>query len=99
MKEEPVLLHPSSFILHPFRGARTMTDDPRVQQLLEQLHDTQATPEEVCASCPELLPVVRDRWRQLRRLRADLDALFPSPTEPTPQPPEGPALPQIPGYD
>src|SRR5262249_45616370 len=62
-------------------------------------HDTQATPEEVCASCPELLPVVRDRWRQLRRLRADLDALFPSPTEPTPQPPEGPALPPIPGYD
>jgi serine/threonine-protein kinase len=38
-----------------------MTDDPRVQQLLEQLHASQATPEEVCATCPELLPTVRDR--------------------------------------
>jgi serine/threonine-protein kinase len=56
-----------------------MSDDPRVQQLLDQLLDPQATPEEVCASCPELLPTVRHRWRQLRRLRADLDALFPPP--------------------
>jgi serine/threonine-protein kinase len=76
-----------------------MTDDPRVQQLLDQLHNSQATPEEVCATCPELLPTVRHCWQQLRRLRADLDALFPSPTEPTPQSPEGPALPQIPGYE
>jgi formylglycine-generating enzyme required for sulfatase activity len=56
-----------------------MTDDARVQQLLDQLHDSHGTPEEVCESCPELLPVVRERWRQIRRLRADLDALFPSP--------------------
>ena len=75
-----------------------MTDDARVQLLLDQLHDTQATPEEVCESCPELLPTVRHRWQLICRLRADLDALFPSPTEPTPQSPEGPALPQIPGY-
>jgi len=51
-----------------------MADDPRVQQLLDQLLSGHATPEEVCASCPELLPVVRNRWRQLRLLRADLDA-------------------------
>jgi serine/threonine-protein kinase len=90
-----------------------MTDDPRVQQLLEELLDSHATPEEVCASCPELLPVVRDRWRQMRRLRADLDALFPPPDapstkpnalfppppEPPPRPPEGTALPRIPGYE
>jgi serine/threonine-protein kinase len=56
-----------------------MSDDPRVQELLDELHATQATPEEVCASCPELLPTVRHRWRQLRRLRADPDALFPPP--------------------
>ena len=38
-----------------------MADDPRVQQLLDQLLSGHATPEEVCASCPELLPVVRNR--------------------------------------
>jgi serine/threonine-protein kinase len=87
-----------------------MTDDPRIEQLLDQLLNGHATPEEVCTSCPELLPVVRNRWRQMRRLRADLDALFPppdapstrvdapSPPEPTPQP-RGTGLPQIPGYE
>jgi serine/threonine-protein kinase len=88
-----------------------MTDDPRVQQLLDELLDARATPEEVCASCPELLPVVRNRWRQMRRLRADLDDLFPpaddgpstkrdavcpSPSEPTP-PPGGVGFPANPG--
>jgi serine/threonine protein kinase/tetratricopeptide (TPR) repeat protein len=53
-----------------------MTDD-RVQHLLDQLLDSDATPEEVCESCPELLAVVRDRWLQMRRVRAELDALFP----------------------
>jgi serine/threonine-protein kinase len=90
-----------------------MSDDPRVQQLLDELHATHATPEEVCESCPELLPTVRHRWRQLRRLRDDLDALFPppdasatkrdalfpAPGEPTPQPPGGMALPRLPGYE
>src|SRR6516162_1051267 len=87
-----------------------MADDSRVQQLLDQLLDPRATPEQVCAACPELLPVVRKRWRQMRRLRADLDALFPppdvpstkvdapSPPEPTPQP-RGMGLPRIPGYE
>src|SRR6516164_9712588 len=76
-----------------------MADDPRVQQLLDELLDSHATPEVVCGSCPELLPVVRNRWRQMRRLQADLDALFPPPDEPTPQHPEGMILPQIPGYE
>jgi serine/threonine-protein kinase len=90
-----------------------MGDDPRIQQLLDQLLDSQATPEEVCASCPELLPAVRERWRQMRRLGADLDALFPpqlapntkqdalrtTPCEPPLQPAEGTTLPRIPGYE
>jgi serine/threonine-protein kinase len=90
-----------------------MSDDPRVQRLLDELLDSQATPEEVCASCPELLPVVRKHWLQMRRLRADLAALFPPldvpttkpnaavtpPSEPTPRPPERMALPRIPGYE
>jgi serine/threonine-protein kinase len=89
-----------------------MTDDSRIQQLLDELVHSHATPEEVCAQCPELLGVVRDRWRQMRRLRADLDALFPPPevpatnvddfvpptSVPTP-PPRGVALPQVPGYE
>ena len=37
-------------------GRDIMPDDPRVQQLLDELLDSQATPEEVCGSCPELLP-------------------------------------------
>jgi serine/threonine-protein kinase len=42
-----------------------MSDDPRVQQLLDELHAGHATPEVVCESCPELLPEVRRRWRQM----------------------------------
>jgi serine/threonine-protein kinase len=52
-----------------------VTDDPRVQQLLDELLASHATPEVVCATCPELLPVVRNRWRQVCPLRADLDVL------------------------
>src|SRR5437588_838584 len=37
-----------------------MADDPRVQRLLDQLIETNATPEEVCRTCPELLPDVGD---------------------------------------
>jgi predicted ATPase len=84
-----------------------MADDPRVQQLLDELLDAKATPEEVCRSCPELLPVVRERWRQMRRLQGDLDALFPPADILTtkrdalsPQPPDdATAPPQIPGYE
>jgi serine/threonine-protein kinase len=74
-----------------------MTNDPRVQQLLDELITSQATPEEVCEPCPELLPVVLKQWRRIRRLSADLDAVFP-PDEVVP-PPEGTALPQVPGYE
>jgi serine/threonine-protein kinase len=76
-----------------------MSDDPRVQQLLDELHAAPTTPEVVCGSCPELLPEVRKRWGQICRLRARLDALFPSPEEPTLQPPQKMALPRIPGYE
>jgi eukaryotic-like serine/threonine-protein kinase len=58
-----------------------MTDNPRLRQLLDELHDSHATPEEVCRSCPELLPEVRARWRAVCRVRAELDALFPPPLE------------------
>ena len=80
-----------------------MTDDPRLRQLLDELLGSDATPEEVCASCPELLPQLRARWHKMRRLRADLDALFPaSPTWGSGAPAEpaaGAAMPQVPGYE
>jgi tetratricopeptide (TPR) repeat protein len=90
-----------------------MTDNPRLQQLLEELLSSPATPEEVCSSCPELLPQVRARWQKMCRLRADLDALFPPLTEqgsrppatppassrPPATPPAGAALPEVPGYE
>src|SRR5258707_9616065 len=75
-----------------------MTDDPRVQQLLDELLGSDTTPEAVCTSCPELLPVVRRKWRRVRRLSADLDALFP-PSDDALPPPQGSELPQVPGYE
>src|SRR5262245_30294848 len=78
-----------------------MPDEPRVQELLAELLDRQATPEEVCGACLELLPVVRERWRQICRARAKLDALlpiWPHGSLPT-MPPEELPLPQVPGYE
>ncbi len=80
-----------------------MPDDARVQELLDELLDLEATPEEVCSSCPELLPVVRDRWRQMCRARDDLDVLFPPLNDlagclPKPIAQEN-ALPTIPDYE
>src|SRR5262252_9395695 len=78
-----------------------MPDEPRVQELLADLLDREATPEEVCGACPELLPVVRERWRQICRARAQLDRLlpiWPHGSLPT-MPPEEPPLPQVPGYE
>ena len=54
-----------------------MAVDSRVQELLDEISDSGCTPEEVCDACPELLPEVRRRWRQMRILEAELDALFP----------------------
>ena len=80
-----------------------MTDEPRMHELLDELLSSQATPEVVCRSCPELLPELRERWQQMCRVRAELDALFPPPAEtgtgPLALPQEGAALPRIPGYE
>jgi eukaryotic-like serine/threonine-protein kinase len=78
-----------------------MPDDPCVQQLLDELLDRQATPEEVCGTCVELLPVVRERWRQICRARAEFDALLPAgPYGSLRAWPQGDgSLPTVPGYD
>ncbi len=78
-----------------------MPDDPRVQVLLDELLDRDATPEEVCGECTELLPAVRERWQQICRARAAFDSLFPvwpNGSPPT-MPPEELPLPQVPGYE
>jgi eukaryotic-like serine/threonine-protein kinase len=76
-----------------------MSDDPRVQQLLDELLDSDSSPEAVCRSCPELLPIVRERWREMCRLRANLDALFPLSDEATREASGEITLPRIPGCD
>src|SRR3954452_19784838 len=76
-----------------------MADDPRVEQMLDELLDSHAAPEDVCGSCPGLLPVVRNRWRASPRLRAALNTLFPPSDDRTPYDADGTVLPRIPGYE
>jgi eukaryotic-like serine/threonine-protein kinase len=84
--------------------SQAVADLPRVQQLLDEIFDSGCTPEEMCGDCPELLPELRERWRLMRAVEAELDALFPTPG----LAPEGDTsatwradsdLPSIPGYD
>jgi eukaryotic-like serine/threonine-protein kinase len=55
-----------------------MPNDPRVAQLLDDILESDRSPEEVCRTCPELLSSVREGLRQIRLLEAALDALPPS---------------------
>jgi serine/threonine-protein kinase len=57
-----------------------MADEARLQRVLDEILDSGRSPEEVCSTCPELLPDVRHRLRQMRLVEAELDALFPTPT-------------------
>jgi serine/threonine-protein kinase len=71
-------------------------EDSHVERLLEELFETQSTPEQVCAQYPELLPQVRSTWRRMRRLDAHLSDLFPAIGEVPP--PSDEELPQLEGY-
>ena len=77
-----------------------MVDDPRVDELLEELLDSGGTPEDVCRAWPELLPRVRAGWQRLRAVECQIGALFPESTADgmTPPPPGG-ELPRIRGYE
>src|SRR5439155_27237535 len=101
LSSDATLIHPSSFILHPCLEGRATTDNPRLQQLLDELLDLQSTPEDVCRCDLELLPEVLAYWREVRRVRSQLDTLFPAPPGPdagAPRPEET-ALPRIPFYE
>src|SRR6516164_2371949 len=82
MKEEQEGERPgeafASFIPNTFLAEPSVADDPRVEQLLAEIGESDCTPEEVCRACPELLPEVRRRWLLMRILDAELDALFPA---------------------
>jgi serine/threonine-protein kinase len=80
-----------------------VSDEPRIQQLLDEICDSERTVEEVCAGHPDLLEEVRKRWLRIRVVEAELEALFPTPKvsggADTPGPWNAPVeLPQIPGY-
>src|SRR6516225_8411789 len=55
-----------------------MTDERRIQELLEEILDSRCTPEDLCADSPELLTELRKRLRRLRRVANQVDELFPS---------------------
>jgi serine/threonine-protein kinase len=81
-----------------------MDDDKRLQQMLDEMLDTERSAEEVCAGHPELLPQLRKRWRQMCLLKDQLNDLFPTP-EADPDTtysypwPVNSDLPRIPGYE
>src|SRR6266852_3034157 len=78
-----------------------MPNNPRVEELLEELLDSSDTPEEVCRECPELLTQVRAGLQRLRALEAEVGALFPASTLDgvTRIIPPTPDLPRISGYE
>lgn len=77
-----------------------MSDDSRVQQLIEEILESGNSVEEVCRDSPELLPQVRRGWRKLRAIQAQLGEMFPEPgsTEDHEATPSEVGQPHIPGY-
>jgi serine/threonine-protein kinase len=53
-----------------------MSDDDRLQSLIDEILESGRTPEELCGQDPELLAEVRRRLRRLRGVEAQIDALF-----------------------
>src|SRR5262245_34637005 len=54
-----------------------MAGDLPVLELLEEMLEAGTTPEEVCHDHPELLPEVRRRWQEFRRIDAAVVELLP----------------------
>jgi tetratricopeptide (TPR) repeat protein/predicted Ser/Thr protein kinase len=80
-----------------------MAGDSRVFALLEEILESNRTPEDVCRDCPELLSEVRRRWMAFRRIDAEYEALLPPSTtgsgsESIDRASALDELPQIPGY-
>ena len=79
-----------------------MASNPQVHRLLKEMLELGKTPEEVCGDWPELLPEVRQRWRQFQlidaQVRSLLPGLAPRPAAGATEPPVA-GLPQVPGYE
>jgi hypothetical protein len=80
-------------------------DELRIQQILERMLESGCDAAECCSECPELLPAVRRRWKELCGLDAEIEAVFPR-VEPRLGVDSGSVswsvsgtLPEIPGYD
>lgn len=51
--------------------------ESRIQLLLEEILDSDVSPEEACREHPELLPEVSDRLERARAMEAHIEAVFP----------------------
>src|SRR5882724_8394050 len=54
-----------------------MADDARILELVEAALNSQLTPEQVCAPCPELLPEVKACLAECQRVDQLIEQLFP----------------------
>ena len=54
-----------------------MASNPQVQRMLKEMLESGKTPEEVCRDCPELLPEIRQRWRQFQHIDGQVRSLLP----------------------
>src|SRR5262245_35359161 len=54
-----------------------MASNPQVLGLLEEILNSDKTPEEVCCDCLELLPEVRQRWQDFQLIDAQVRTLLP----------------------
>lgn len=78
-----------------------MPSEKQVKQLVEEIFESERTPEEVCAAQPELLPDVLKWLDRLKRTELELERLFPSEWhgDAVPIPGVGSKLPSIDGYE
>ncbi|MFT3686542.1 MAG: tetratricopeptide repeat protein [Phycisphaerales bacterium] len=56
-----------------------MTDEQRILRALEELSESDHTPEQVCGDDPVLLAAVREHWDRLRWIDNEIESLFPTP--------------------
>src|SRR5437762_6382104 len=82
-----------------------MASEERVQELVDEVLESQRTVEEVCREVPQLMPEVRRRVSQIQEMDSKISGLFPLPGE---LPPHGSVridpralgeMPAIPGYE
>src|SRR5690348_4258535 len=83
--------------------SRSMPGNPLILELVQEILESDRTPEEVCADHPELLWEVRQQLKRAQKVEAQLAELFPSSidgpaTDQTHQSILGGDFPDIPGY-